>query len=114
MSKFDLFVGDKAIITLNLTNMYDATKGTNSTFTGIIPVTFVLSCVGGDINVSEATLIDGVAELEFIGDGIGPGYLEMSCYNVNEEFYFNVSCDDDSFTALQKLIFIYCSSEINQ
>uniref|UniRef100_UPI00386BFD24 right-handed parallel beta-helix repeat-containing protein n=1 Tax=Methanobrevibacter sp. TaxID=66852 RepID=UPI00386BFD24 len=104
VSKFDLFVGDKAIITLNLTNMYDATKGTNSTFTGIIPVTFVLSCVGGDINVSEATLIDGVAELEFIGDGIGSGYLEMSCYNVNEEFYFNVSCDDDSFTALQKLI----------
>ena len=104
VSKFDLFVGDNAIITLNLTNMYDATKGTNSTFTGIIPVTFDLSCVGGDINVSEATLIDGVAELEFIGDGIGPGYLEMSCYNVNEEFYFNVSCDDDSFTALQKLI----------
>ena len=104
VSKFDLFVGDKAIITLNLTNMYDVTKGTNSTFTGIIPVTFDLSCVGGDINVSEATLIDGVAELEFIGDGIGPGYQEMSCYNVNEEFYFNVSCDDDSFTALQKLI----------
>ena len=104
VSKFDLFVGDNAIITLNLTNMYDATKGTNSTFTGIIPVTFDLSCVGGDINVSEATLIDGVAELEFIGDGIGPGYLEASCYNVNEEFYFNVSCDDDSFTALQKLI----------
>ena len=68
VSKFDLFVGDNAIITLNLTNMYDATKGTNSTFTGIIPVTFDLSCVGGDINVSEATLIDGVAELEFIGD----------------------------------------------
>jgi len=104
VSKFDLFVGDKATITLNLTNMYDATKGTNSTFTGIIPVTFDLSCVGGDINVSEAAMIDGVAKLEFIGDGIVPGYLEMSCYNVNEEFYFNVSCDDDSFTALQKLI----------
>ena len=104
VSKFDLFVGEPAVITLNLTNMYDATKGTNSTFTGIIPVTFDLSCVGGDINVSEATLIDGVAELEFIGDGMGPGYLEASYYNVNEEFYFNVSCDDDSFTALQKLI----------
>ena len=104
VSKFDLFVGEPAVITLNLTNMYDATKGTNSTFTGIIPVTFELSCVGGDINVSEATLIDGVAELEFIGDGRGPGYLEASYYNVNEEFYFNVSCDDDSFTALQKLI----------
>ena len=104
VSKFDLFVGEPAVITLNLTNMYDATKGTNSTFTGIIPVTFELSCVGGDINVSEATLIDGVAELEFIGDGMGPGYLEASYYNVNEEFYFNVSCDDDSFTALQKLI----------
>jgi hypothetical protein len=104
VSKFDLFVGEKAIITLNLTNMYDADKGTNSTFTSQIPVTFDVSCVGGDVNVSEATLIDGIAQLEFIGDGIGPGYLEMSCYDVTEELYFDVSCDDDSFTALQKLI----------
>lgn len=104
VSKFDLFVGEPAIITLNLTNMYDATKGTNTTFTGIIPITFNLSCVCGDINISKATLIDGIAQLEFIGDAMGPGYLETSYYNVNEDIYFNVSCDDDSFTALQKLI----------
>ena len=104
VSKFDLFVGEKAIITLNLTNMYNANSGTNSTFTSQIPVTFDLSCVGGEVNLSEATLIDGIAQLEFIGDGIRHGYLEMSCYNVTEELYFDVSCDDDSFTALQKLI----------
>lgn len=103
VSKFDLFVGESAVVTLNLTNLYDA-KGANTTWTNIIPFAFDLSYLGGDVNVSEAELVDGISKFEFRGYDFESGYLIASYYDVNEELFFNVSCDDDSFTALQKLI----------
>ncbi|MBR3140982.1 MAG: hypothetical protein IKF11_09000, partial [Methanobrevibacter sp.] len=103
VSKFDLFVGESAVVTLNLTNLYDA-NGANTTWTNIIPFAFDLSYLGGDVNVSEAELVDGISKFEFTGYDFESGYLIASYYDVNEELFFNVSCDEDSFTALQKLI----------
>ncbi len=103
VSKFDLFVGESAVVTLNLTNLYD-TNGADTTWTNIIPFAFDLSYLGGDVNVSEAELVDGISKFEFRGYDFESGYLIASYYDVNEELFFNVSCDEDSFTALQKLI----------
>ena len=103
VSKFDLFVGESAVVTLNLTNLYNA-NGANTTWTNIIPFAFDLSYLGGDVNVSEAELVDGISKFEFTGYDFESGYLIASYYDVNEELFFNVSCDEDSFTALQKLI----------
>lgn len=97
-------VGKKASVIVNLTNVYDKNTSSKSTYADIVPITFDLNVNGVEVESNNATLEKGVAE--FLAEVYGPEYgnLNVSYFNVEDGVIFTVVSDDDSFTALQKLI----------
>ena len=87
----NLEIGDKAIVTLDLTNVYDSSSNTISHISGINDIDFNL--VGNKIktNVSNVVLNNGVANVEIQAQTYGQGSLAASYNGLTSTLTFTIS-----------------------
>ena len=96
--------GNKTTVVLNLTNLYNFTTKTNSTYDGLNLFSFDFNADGGKVNNTTDKLNKGIINVSF--EAIGPLYAEIYAKyeNVVLKYEFEVVYDDDSFSALYALI----------
>ncbi|WP_458453467.1 Ig-like domain repeat protein [Methanobrevibacter sp.] len=87
----NLEIGDNAIVTLDLTNVYDSSSNTISHISGINDIDFNL--VGNKIktNVSSVVLNNGVANVEIQAQTYGQGSLAASYNGLTSTLTFTIS-----------------------
>ena len=96
--------GNNTTVVLNLTNLYNFSTKTNSTYDGLNLFTFDFNAEDGKVNKTSDKLNKGIINVSF--EVIGPLYADIYAKykNVVLNYTFEVVYDDDSFTALYALI----------